>query len=140
MGILHYLNQTAVDWFCKRQDTVETATYGSEFVVAKFGCEQIMDLRHSLRYLGVPVLNHSYMFGDNQSVVTSSTIPHSRLNKRHQALSYHRVRECIAAKIIRFFHVRSEENPSDIMTKFLARIKQGDVCHRCFTRAKLDKR
>ena len=39
------------------------------------------------------------MFGDNQSVITSSTIPHSRLSKRHNALSYHRVREAIVAKI-----------------------------------------
>jgi hypothetical protein len=37
------------------------------------------------------------MFGDNQSVITSSTIPHSRLFMRHNALLYHRVREAIAA-------------------------------------------
>jgi len=43
------------------------------------------------------------MSGDNKSVVTSSTIPHSKLNKRHNALSYHRVREAIAARIIDFF-------------------------------------
>jgi hypothetical protein len=29
------------------------------------------------------------MFGDNQSVVTSSTLPHSTLSKRWNALSYH---------------------------------------------------
>ena len=38
------------------------------------------------------------MFGDNQSVVTtSSTIPHSPLSKHWTALSYHWVREAIAA-------------------------------------------
>ncbi|MGH7973991.1 MAG: hypothetical protein ACREBR_00595 [bacterium] len=31
-GVLHFLNQTPVEWYCKRQNTVETATYGSEFV------------------------------------------------------------------------------------------------------------
>ena len=34
-GILHLLNQTPIDWFSKRQATVETATYRSEFVAAK---------------------------------------------------------------------------------------------------------
>ena len=33
-----------------------------------------------------------YGFGDNKSVVTNSTIPQSILNKRHNMLSYHRVR------------------------------------------------
>ena len=81
----------------ERQATVETVTYGSEFVAARQAVDQIIDLRTSLRYLGVPVKDKAYMFGDNQSVVTSSTIPHSGLNKWHNALSYHRVREAIAA-------------------------------------------
>ena len=33
---------------------METATYGSEFVASKTATEQIIDLRHTLRYLGVP--------------------------------------------------------------------------------------
>jgi hypothetical protein len=57
------------------------------------------------------------MFGDNQSVIMSATIPHSRLNKRHNALSYHRVREAVAAKILRFFHVSGQDNPADILSK-----------------------
>ena len=52
-GILHLFNQTVVDWFSKKQATVETATYGSEFVAARTAMEQIIDLRIQLRYLGV---------------------------------------------------------------------------------------
>ena len=33
-GILHLINQTPIDWHSKKQATVETATYGSEFVAA----------------------------------------------------------------------------------------------------------
>ena len=116
-GILHLLNGTPIDWFSKRQDTVETATYGSEFVAARIATEQIIDLRTTLRYLGVPVKGRAYMFGDNQSVITSSTIPHSRLAKRHNALSYHRVREAIAAGILSFFHISGVDNPADILSK-----------------------
>ena len=57
------------------------------------------------------------MFGDNESVVRNSTVPHSQLKKRHVALSYHRVREGIAADIVLFHHVRSEVNPADILSK-----------------------
>jgi hypothetical protein len=48
------------------------------------------------------------MFRDNQAVVSNSTIPHSSLNKRHNALAYHRVREIISANILGY-------NPSDIV-------------------------
>jgi hypothetical protein len=116
-GILHFLNGTPADWYCKRQATVETATYGSEFVAARIATDQIVDLRISLRYLGVPIEGSAFMFGDNKSVVTSSTIPHSGLNKRHNALSYHRVREAIAAKILKFFHIDGKMNPADILSK-----------------------
>jgi hypothetical protein len=97
MGILHFVNQTPIEWFSKRQNTVETATYGSEFVVAKTATEQIIDLRYTLCMLGVPLDGKSWMFGDNESVVKSSMIPQSNLMKRHNALAYHRICEAIAA-------------------------------------------
>ena len=90
-GVLHIVNQTPFDWFTKRQATVETATYGSEFVTARTATKQIMDLRLTLRYLGVPLREVSYLFGDNKAVVDSLTIPHSKIHKQHMALSFHRV-------------------------------------------------
>ena len=54
-GCLHFVNKTPVDWYSKKQATVETATYGSEFVAAKTAIEQIMDIRQTLRYLGAPI-------------------------------------------------------------------------------------
>lgn len=72
--------------------------------------------------LGVPVV-HSYMFGDNKSVVLNSTVPHSQLNKRHNALAYHRVREAIAAGILRFFHIDGKKNPADILSKHCGHVE-----------------
>lgn len=58
------------------------------------------------------------MFGDNQSVVTNATVPHSQLNKRHNALSYHRVREAMACKdLLGFYHIKGDTNPADILSK-----------------------
>jgi hypothetical protein len=115
-GALHLVNQTPIDWYCKRQATVETATYGSEFNAARTATEQVMDMRYTLRMLGVPVID-SYMFGDNKSVHTNSTVPHSQLNKRHNALAYHRVREAIAAGVLKFFHIDGKKNPADVLSK-----------------------
>jgi hypothetical protein len=116
-GILHMMNKTPIDWYAKKQATVETATYGSEFVAARTCVEQVIDLRNTLRYLGVPIREKSYMFGDNKSVVDSSMQVHAKLHKRHTMLSFHRVRETIAAGIIGFYFIPGEHNPADIMSK-----------------------
>ena len=113
-GVLHLLNQTPIAWFSKRQGQVKTATYGSEFVAARTAVEQIIDLRYTLRMLGVALDGPSWLFGDNQSVITSSTLPHSTLSKHWNALSYHRVHKAVAAGFVRFRFVDSKENPFDI--------------------------
>jgi hypothetical protein len=116
-GILHFINETLVDWYSKLQATVETATYGSEFVAARIATDQIIDLRTTLRYLGVPINGCSHLFGDNASVVISASIPHSSLKKRHNALSFHRVREAIAAKVLYYHKIAGKNNPSDVVSK-----------------------
>jgi hypothetical protein len=54
-AILHFLNQTPMDWYLKKQATVETATFGSEFIAAMTTINQIIDLQMTLCYLGVPI-------------------------------------------------------------------------------------
>ena len=116
-GILHLINKTPFDWYSKKQGTVETATYGSEFVAARIATDQILEHRLTLRYLGVPIHAKTYMFGDNKSVVDSSSIPQSKLHKCHNVLSYHRLREVIASKVLDFFHIDGSINPADILSK-----------------------
>jgi hypothetical protein len=43
-AILHFLNQTPMDWYLKKQATVETATFGSEFIAVRTTINQIVDL------------------------------------------------------------------------------------------------
>ena len=116
-GILHLFNKTPMDWYSKKQSTVETATYGSEFVAAKTCTEQIIEIRNTLRYLGVPIRDKCYMFGDNESVVNSASMPHAKLHKRHVYLSFHRVREAIAAGILTYRYLSGKDNLADILSK-----------------------
>ena len=43
-------------------------------------------------------------------MVTSSTLPHSTLGKRHNILAYHRDREAIASKILAYHWIRTGYN------------------------------
>jgi hypothetical protein len=119
-GILHLLSKISLDWYSKKQATIETATYGFEFVAACTCVDQIVDLRTTLCYLSVPLRDKSYVFGDNKTVMDSSTIPHAKLHKRHIALSFHHVCEAIAAKFIEMHHLDGIFNPADILSKHWA--------------------
>ena len=67
------------------------------------------------------------MFGDNRSEVDSSTIPHGKLSKRHNDLSFHHVREIIASKIVNFIHIPGKTNPADILSKHWGYTQIWDV-------------
>jgi len=98
--ILLLLNRTPIKWYSKRQATVESSTYGSELVAGRILVEMVMDFRYRLQMLGVPVLGSCLLFGDNQLMVTSVTIPSSVLKKRHNAIAWCRVREAVAAPLL----------------------------------------
>lgn len=50
-----------------------------------------------LRMFGVPVDGPTMVFCDNQSVTNNVSIPTSLLNKKRNAICYHKVRECVAS-------------------------------------------
>ena len=75
-GVLHLINQTPIDWFSKKQATVETATYGSEFVAARTCVEQIIDLHNVLRYLGFLSVTRA-MFLETTSQLSTALLSHT---------------------------------------------------------------
>ena len=62
--VLHLVNKTQVVWYYKKQSTVYTATYGSEFFSYRICVEKIIYLSNTLQYLGVPIIQKRYMFVD----------------------------------------------------------------------------
>ena len=79
--ILHFINQTHIALWSNKQATAKTATYSSELVAARIFMEQIVDMRTTLRYLELPILVPSQIFGDDEPVVNSCMKFHSKLLK-----------------------------------------------------------
>ena len=77
-GIIHFLSKTPIDWCSKKQATVKTATYRSEYSSARICVEQTIDLRTTLCYLSIHIRTKSFIFGDNCSVVDSSMTLHAK--------------------------------------------------------------
>ena len=106
---------------------METSIYGSELVAAKQAIELILEYRYMLMMMGARLEKSALLLGDNNSVVLNTTMPSSVLKKKHCAVSYHKIRETIAAGIVKFSHISSEYNYADILTKPLGPNKFMDL-------------
>ena len=118
-GILLFIQNSPIVWLSGRQNTVETSTFGSEFVALRTARDLIMSLRYKLRMFGVPLTGPAQVFCDNQGVVKNSSIPESVLTKKHNAINYHAVREAAAAGILEVIKEDTQTNLADLFTKVL---------------------
>ena len=116
-GIIIYINNAPIVWYSKRQNTVESSSFGSEFVALRIATEMIEALRYKLRTFGIRLEGPTEVFCDNKSVVTNSSVPSSVLNKRHNAICYHRVREAQASNTLRVGWIPGDMNVADLLTK-----------------------
>jgi hypothetical protein len=78
--------------------------------------------------MGIPIEGPTNTFSDSKSVVCNVAYPESTLQKKHNAVAYHKVRESVAAEAIRVVHEAGELNLSDILTKFLPIPKHQSDC------------
>jgi hypothetical protein len=116
-GIFIYLQNTPIIWFSKRQNTVESSSFGSEFIALRIAVKMIEAIQYKLRMFGVPIINATSIYCDNISVVTNSSIPTSVLNKKHNPICYHRVKEAQAAGTVEVNWVEGEYDKVDLGTK-----------------------
>ena len=72
-GILVLLNKAPIMWYSKRQNTVETLTFGLEFIAMKTAIEMIEGLQYKLRMMDIKVNGTTNVFCDNESVVKNTT-------------------------------------------------------------------
>ena len=115
--MLLFVNRAPIVWYSKRQNTVETSTFGTEFLAMKTAVEQIEALRYKLRMFGVPLEGPTNIFCDNESVFKNTSIPDSTLKKIHTSICYHRSREVVAAETVRIAKKGTTTNVSDLFTK-----------------------
>jgi hypothetical protein len=90
--------------------------------------EIIEATRYKLRMLGVPIDGPCSTFCDNESVVKNSSIPESTLKWKRNTIAYHRVRDVVAAGILRIGCIHSSNNLADLITKPLLRAQIHALC------------
>ena len=118
-GFLVYLNCAPIYWWSKKQNSVESSSFGSKFIAMKQCCEYVCGLRYKLRIMGIPCEDPTFIYGDNQSVLSNTTIPDSMLKKKSQSIAYHFVQEGAAQDEWRTNYINTHENEADLLTKQL---------------------
>ena len=118
-GFIIFLNSAPIFWYSKKQGSIETSSFGSEFIAMKQCCEYVRGLRYKLRMMGITVDAPSYIFGDNQSVLANTSHPHSTLKKKSSSIAFHFVREGVAKTEWCTTYLNTHYNPADLLTKSL---------------------
>ena len=116
-GVLIYVNSAPVLWVSRKQMSVETSSFGSEFTALKTAVELTEGVLYKLRMMGVPVECPAYIKGDNMSVIRNSSVPESMLKKKSNSIAYHYVRERAAMGHIVVSYEPSATNLADMLTK-----------------------
>jgi hypothetical protein len=124
-GIIIFVMNAPIIWFSKKQNTVESSTFGSELVALRIAKELIVALRIKLRMFGVPVDGPADVYCDNQGVVNNTSKPESTLSKKHNSINYHIVREAAAAGILRVGKEDTQTNIVDVFTKALSKERRN---------------
>ena len=126
-GFIIFVNRAPIIFYSKRQSTIESSTFSSEFIALKVCTESIIALRFKLRMFGVPIEGPALVLNDNQSAVNNSSKLESTLNKKHSSIAYHLVRENVAAGVVKVGWVPTDSNIADPLTKRLTETKRSKL-------------
>ena len=111
--------------FSKQQNTIETSTFGSEFIAITTAVKQKESLRYKLRMFGMPVEDPTNVFCDYDSIFKNMTIHDSTLKKKHTSICYQWSREAVASGTMQVAKEGMTTNLADLFTKPLAETRQS---------------
>ena len=69
---------------------------------------------------GIPVYEHAFVHGNNQSVLSNTTLPQSTLKKKSQSIALHFFREGCASDEWHTAYINTALNAEYLMTKTLS--------------------
>ena len=77
-----FLNRVTILWYSRRQNTVESSTFGNELIALKTAVEMLIGLRLKLLCFGIPIDGPSNVMCDNEAVTKNCVLLslHSRRN------------------------------------------------------------
>jgi hypothetical protein len=121
-GYLMKLANTIICWQSRAQKTVALSSTEAEYMALSDSCRQITWLQSLLSELGIDE-SRTPLCGDNQGSIFIGSNPVQERRTKHIDIRYHYIRECIENNKIDMFFISGDENPADMFTKNLGRVK-----------------
>ena len=116
-GIILFGNLALLIWYLKRQNTIESSTFGAEFVTLRIATEIITSFHYKLRMFGIPLEGPANVFYDNEAVYCNAAIVESKLRRKHNSICFHLVCKAVAAGKMVVLKINGNENLADLLTK-----------------------
>ena len=100
-GIFIFINKASINWYSKRQETVEEINFGSDFCAMNTGAEMVDYLRYKIRMIRVPIDGSANdVFQPKTGCLISFSVMYlnifldrrNRTNSRQRALIYFLIR------------------------------------------------
>ena len=99
-GILVYVGDMLVESISKRQKSVATSTFSSEFLALKSAVEEAQGIRMLLQSIGVAGKAPINIDSDSESVLKSAANTGHELKRNCGSIAFNLVREKIATNVI----------------------------------------
>jgi hypothetical protein len=122
-GQVFFLGSSPITWASQKQKCVAISSCEAEYMAASTASCQALWLRNLLAEVVGEEPQKVRLFCDNQSAIALCKNPVYHDRSKHIDTRYHHIRECIEDGKVDVFHVRTEGQVADILTKSLGRTK-----------------
>lgn len=121
-GFFLSLSSGAISWTSRAQKTVAHSSTEAEYMALSDCSRQCVWVHQLLKELGYHV-QPIQISGDNQGSIFIAQNPVTEKRSKHVDIRYHYIREVIARGLIEVTFIPGEDNPADLLTKNLGRVK-----------------
>ena len=126
---IFFLGSSPISWNSKKQSTTSRSSCESEYrALAQCTCEAVW-IRRLLDELKVLDNNPTHLYCDNQSSIKLSHNPVFHERTKHFEIDVHFTRQKVEDNTIKVQFISSQEQPADLLTKPLGKVKFED-CRR----------
>ena len=117
-----------ISWNSRAQRTVAHSSMDAEYMALSDCSRQVIWVRTLLTELGfdfesIPICC------DNQGAIFVSTNPVTERRSKHIDIRYHYIRDIVEQGLVQVYFIPGEDNPADLFTKNLGRIKFNKFKH-----------
>jgi hypothetical protein len=121
-GYMVKLAGAIFSWNSRAQKTVALSSTEAEYMSLSDTCKQLVWVKSLMTELGIN-LAPVPLFGDNQGSIFLGSNPVQEKRIKHIDLRYHFIRDVITSKQVELFFIEGANNPADMFTKNLGRVK-----------------